>query len=134
MRQELAQIHAEKDSLAAANQSLEQKARVAADLPRKLVEAQSAIEQLKKENAGLQAQHNELADRLAQAAAAPPLAAAPAPAATPAAPPAPSDELARLKDELGRANSKVEMTVRSFTLLQEENARLKAQLAQIKTP
>jgi len=56
LRQELAQIHAEKDSLAAANQSLEQKARVAADLPRKLVEAQSAIEQLKKENAGLQ--HN----------------------------------------------------------------------------
>jgi TPR repeat protein len=104
------------------------------DTAQRLAEAQSAIEQLKKENAGLQAQHNELADRLAQAAAAPPLAAAPAPAATPAATPAPSDELARLKDELGRANSKVEMTVRSFTLLQEENARLKAQLAQIKTP
>ena len=130
LRQELAQIHAEKDSLAAANQSLEQKARVAADLPRKLVEAQSAIEQLKKENAGLQAQHNELADRLAQAAAAPRPAAPPAPAATPAA----SDELARLKDDLGRANSKVEMTVRSCVLLREENERLKAQLAQTKTP
>jgi regulator of replication initiation timing len=100
------------------------------DTAQRLAEAQSAIEQLKKENAGLQAQRNELADRLAQAAAAPPPAASQAPAATPA----PSDELARLKDELSRANSKVEMTVRSFTLLQEENARLKAQLAQIKTP
>ena len=130
LRQELTQVHGEKDSLAAANQGLEQRARAAADLPRQLAEARSAIEQLKKENAGIQAQRNELADRLAQAATVSPHAASSVPSATPAA----SDELARLKEDLGRANSKVEMTVRSYALLREENERLKAQLAQSKAP
>jgi myosin heavy subunit len=96
-----------------------------------LAEAQSAIEQLKKDNAALQAHGAELTGRLTQAA--PVASPSPAPAATPADAGG-ADELARLKDELNRANSKVEMTVRSFALLREENERLKTQLAQTRTP
>jgi hypothetical protein len=36
--------------------------------------------------------------------------------------------VARLKSDLARAEQKVEMTVRSFALMREENERLKAQL------
>jgi nucleoid-associated protein YgaU len=38
--------------------------------------------------------------------------------------------MARLKEELGRAEAKVEMTVGNFALAQQENERLKAQLEQ----
>jgi myosin heavy subunit len=96
-----------------------------------LAEAQSTIEQLKKDNAALQTHGTELTERSTQAA--PVASPSPAPAATPADAGG-ADELARLKDELNRANSKVEMTVRSFALLREENERLKAQVAQTRTP
>ncbi len=96
-----------------------------------LAEAQSTIEQLKKDAAALQTHGAELTGRLTQAA--PVASPSPAPAATPADAGG-ADELARLKDELNRANSKVEMTVRSFALLREENERLKAQVAQTRTP
>ncbi len=138
LRRELLQMQTEKDSLAAAKQHLEEQARAGADLPRQLAEAQAANEQLKKENAALEAQRAEPAPGPAPAAApAPaaeiPAAAAPAPAAAAAAPGA-ADELARLKDDLARANAKVEMTLRSYTLLREENERLKAQVARGGTP
>jgi hypothetical protein len=40
----------------------------------------------------------------------------------------PAEDVARLKSDLARAEQKVEMTVRSFALMREENERLKAQL------
>jgi hypothetical protein len=129
LRQEKAQLQAEKEVLTAANQRLEQQGRAAAGLPRELAEARSAIEQLKKEKAELQAQRAGPAGGPAPAASAAPAAPASTPAATGGA-----DELARLKDELNRANSKVDMTVRSYALLREENERLKARLAQTKAP
>jgi nucleoid-associated protein YgaU len=42
-------------------------------------------------------------------------------------------EVARLKEELRRAEGKVEMTVRSFALARQENERLKAQIEQSST-
>ena len=42
----------------------------------------------------------------------------------------PAEDVARLKSDLARAEQTVEMTVRSFTLLREENEKLKAQLEQ----
>jgi hypothetical protein len=118
--EDLAKAQAENQSLAAANQRLEEQSHAAAELPKQLADAQSAIEQLKKENAGLQARNTGLTSQPASV---------PAPAAAGEA-----DEHARLKDELSRAKSEVQMTLRSFTLLQEENARLKAQLPEAKTP
>jgi predicted nucleic acid-binding Zn-ribbon protein len=131
LRQELARLHTENESLAGTNQHLEEQGRAAAELPRQLAEAQSTIEQLRKDNAVLQAHGTELTGRLTQAA--PVASPSPAPAATPTDAGG-ADELARLKDELSRANSKVEMTVRSFALLRVENERLKTQLAQTRTP
>jgi chromosome segregation ATPase len=118
LRDQLAKAQAENESLTAAGQRLEDREHTGAGLTGQLAEAQSTIEQLKRENAGLKVQRAEPANQ---------------PAAAPAGT-SDADELARLKDDLKRANSKVEMTVRSFTLLQEENERLKAQLAQTKTP
>jgi DNA repair exonuclease SbcCD ATPase subunit len=91
---------------------------------RQLAEAQTAIERLKRENAGLGAERTALQSRLAQ-----PAPAAPSPEATVAPAPAiPAEDVARLKSDLARAEQKVEMTVRSFALMREENERLKAQL------
>jgi regulator of replication initiation timing len=41
--------------------------------------------------------------------------------------------VARLKSDLARAEQTVEMTVRSFALMRQENERLKAQLEQART-
>ena len=77
------------------------------------------IDELKRANTDLQVQIVSLNGRLAQAATA-------APVVGPSA-----EDLTRAKDELNRANSKVEMTLRGFVLLQKENEQLKAKLAQI---
>jgi predicted nucleic acid-binding Zn-ribbon protein len=93
------------------------------EIRRQLAEAQTSIERLKRENADLQAERTSLTARLAQPALA---------AANPAAPAAAveGDDVARLKSDLARAEQTVEMTVRSFTLMRQENERLKAQLEQ----
>lgn len=91
---------------------------------RQLTEAQTATERLKRENADLQAERTALAARLAQS---PPAAAAPVAAVAPEAAVS-ADDVARLKSDLARAQATVEMTVRSFALMREENERLKAQL------
>jgi len=146
-RKELVQAHADRETLAG---RLAEQERTAAGFPKQLAEAQAAVDQLKKTNAELEARCTELAGRLA---AAPPPVTAPtvtapavspppvipptAPAPTATAAPADSggvDEMARLKEELNREKAKVEMTVRSFTLLREENERLKAQVAPPKAP
>jgi regulator of replication initiation timing len=115
------------------NEALKLQAAGRGDAAQRLAEAQLEIEQLKKDNAGLKTQCNELTARQAKAeVAAPSPVALPAPAV--AAAPAGADELARLKEDLGRAKSEVEMTVRSCLLLREENEHLKAQLAQAKAP
>ena len=116
-KQDLALLHAQNAALAEANQRLERQNKSDADAPRQRADAQAANEELKRANADLQAQILSLTARLAQAAA--------APAASPS-----SEDLTRLRDELNRANSKVEMTVRSFALLREENERLKSKVAQ----
>jgi cell shape-determining protein MreC len=115
------------------NEALKLQAAGRGDDARRLAEAQGEIEQLKKDNAGLKTQCDELSARQAKAEVAAPspvASAAPAVAAAPAG----ADELRRLKEDLGRANSKVEMTVRTCVLLREENERLKAQLAQVTAP
>jgi chromosome segregation ATPase len=96
---------------------------------RQLAEAQTAIERLKRENADLQADRTSLTSRLAQPAPA---------AANPTAPVAPvftisAEDVARLKSDLARAEQTVEMTVRSFALMRQENERLKAQFEQAGT-
>ena len=96
---------------------------------RQLVEAQATIERLKRENADLQAERTSLTARLAQP---PPAAASPAATIAPGSA-IPADDVARLKSDLARAEQTVEMTVRSFALMREENERLKAQLEQAGT-
>jgi chromosome segregation ATPase len=118
LKQDLALLRARNDALAEANQRLEHESRGDADAQRQRADAQAAIEELKRTNAALQAQVTALTGRLAQAAPAAPGSGSP------------DEDLAKLKDDLGRANAKIEMTVRSFTLLREENERLKAKLAQ----
>jgi regulator of replication initiation timing len=90
---------------------------------RDLEEAEDTIARLQRENADLQSEHASLTTRLAQAAAA--TAASTVSAAADSA-----EEVARLKDELGKANLKVDMTVHSFALIQQENEKLKAQIEQ----
>jgi predicted nucleic acid-binding Zn-ribbon protein len=85
---------------------------------RQLAEAQTSIEGLKRENADLQAERTSFTARLAQ----------PAPAASAAA--GAVDDVARLKSDLARAEQTLEMTVRSFARMRQENERLKAQLEQ----
>jgi regulator of replication initiation timing len=85
---------------------------------RQLAEAQAVIERLKRENTDLQAERTALTARLTQ----------PAPAVVATAAAGSGEEVARLKEQLAREQSKVEMTVRSFALAQQENERLKAQL------
>ena len=93
---------------------------------RQLGEAQATIEQLKRENADLQAERISLTARPAQS---PPAAAIPAATVAPGSA-IPTDDVARLKSDLARAEQTVEMTVRSFALMRQENERLKAQLEQ----
>jgi chromosome segregation ATPase len=124
-KQELAELRTRHQSLQEASQRLERQGTGNADIARQLANAQTAIEQLKHENAGFQAERTVLDARLAQATS----AAAATTVATVAAPGS-ADEVARLKDELARSEAKVEMTVRSFALAQQENERLKAQLEQ----
>ena len=109
--EELVKLRSDNEVLAAANRRLEEQGRAAADLPRKLAEAQSALEQLKAQNGSLQAQGAEGA-----------------------APSGGAEELVKLKEQLGRANSEVQMTLRSYELLRQENERLIAQITQAKTP
>ena len=129
-KQELEVLRARNEALPEANQRLERQTQTDADAARQRADAQATVEELKRANADLQAQVVALTGRLAQGAPAAP--AAPATAAALAAPISGISEadLTRLKEELGRANSKVEMTVRSYGLLREENERLKAKLAQ----
>jgi chromosome segregation ATPase len=93
----------------------------------RLEEAQATIASLQRENADLQSERSSLASRLAQAAAATTTAAV-STAATAAT--GSTDDAVRLKAELARAEEKVEMTVRSFALVQQENEKLKTQIAQ----
>jgi nucleoid-associated protein YgaU len=124
-KQELAELRTQNQSLQEASQRLERQGKGNTDIARQLANAQTAIDQLKHENAGLQAERTVLTARLAQTAS----AAATTTVATVASPDS-ADEVARLKEELGRAEARVEMTVRSFALAQQENERLKAQLEQ----
>lgn len=128
-KQDLALSRAHNDELTETNQRLERQIKSDADTLRERADAQAMIDELKRANAGLQAQITSLTGHPAPAAAAAPVVTAPAAASAPASGAADGD-LARLKDELNRANAKVEMTVRSFALLREENERLKAKLAQ----
>jgi hypothetical protein len=118
LKQDLALFRARNAALAEANQNLERDSRRDADAQHQGADAQAMLEELRRTNAGLQTQVTALTARLAQ----------PAPATQGGG--TSNEDLARLKDELKRANATVEMTVRSFALLREENERLKAKLAQ----
>jgi len=127
-KEELAELHSQNQSLHETSQRLEHEKKETADAVRQLAEAQTALEQMKHENSSLQAQRAALAARLAQEAS-----AATAPATLASAGAGSVDEVARLKEELRRAEGKVEMTVRSFALARQENERLKAQIEQAST-
>ena len=127
------ELAAARKELAAARktgaESTEQLQKLADDqrgINRQLAEAQSTIERLKHENADLQAERSTLTARLNTPA---PATASPVPTVAPVAA-VPAEDVARLKSDLARAEQTVEMTVRSFTLLREENEKLKAQLEQ----
>jgi DNA repair exonuclease SbcCD ATPase subunit len=123
-KKDLALARAHIDELTGTNQRLERQVRSDADDLRQRADAQAMIEDLKRANADLQTQIASLTGHPAQAAPAVPVAVAASVGG------AADGELVRLKDELNRANAKVEMTVRSFALLREENERLKTKLAQ----
>jgi chromosome segregation ATPase len=126
-KKDLAESRTQNQSLQEASQRLEHQGKATTDAAVRLAEAQSDIEQLKRENASLQAERNALTARLAQSA---PAVAATAAATVASADSGSGEEVARLKEELAREQSKVEMTVRSFALAQQENERLKAQIDQ----
>ena len=126
-REESADLHKQNQSLRETSQSLERHSAETADAVRQLAEAKTTIEQLKHDNADLEARRAALAVRIAQIA---PTAVAVTPAAVASTGASTVDEVARLKEDLRRAESKVEMTVRSFELAQQENERLKTQIAQ----
>jgi DNA repair exonuclease SbcCD ATPase subunit/phage tail protein X len=88
-----------------------------------LEEAQAAIARLQREKADLQTEQASLTTRLAETAAA-------ATASVAAATAGSADELVRLKQELAKSGEKVDMTVRSFALTQQENDQLKARIGQ----
>jgi TPR repeat protein len=114
LKQDLALLRAHNE----ANQRLEHQIGSDADFPRQRAAFQAMIAELKRAEADLQLQIASLTSRLAKTAPAAPAGGG-------------SDEdLARLKDELKRASTEVEMTVRSFALLQVENEQLKIKLAQ----
>jgi chromosome segregation ATPase len=96
------------------------------EINRQLAETQAVVEHLKRDNADLQAERTSLTARLAQPL---PAAASTAATVTPASAIS-TDDVARLKSDLARAEQTVEMTVRSFALMRQENERLKAQLEQ----
>ncbi len=122
-KKEMAELDSQNQLLHEASQRLESQHKETADAVRQLAEAQNAIEQLKHENASLEAQHAALTARLAEGA--------PAAASTGVDS---ADEVAHLKEKLRRAESEVEMTVRSFTLARQENERLKVQIKQAGAP
>jgi len=88
-----------------------------------LEEAQAAIARLQREKADLQTEQASLTTRLAQTAAA-------ATTSLTAATAGSADEIVRLKQELAKSGDKVDMTVRSFALTQQENDQLKARIGQ----
>jgi chromosome segregation ATPase/phage tail protein X len=88
-----------------------------------LEEAQAAIARLQREKADLQTEQASLTTRLAQTAAA-------ATTSLTAATAGSADEIVRLKQELAKSGDKVDMTVRSFALAQQENEQLKKQIEQ----
>jgi LysM repeat protein len=128
LQQAKAELHSQNQSLHETSQRLEHEDKETADAVRQLAEAQAALEQMKREYSSLQAQRAALAARLAQEASAATALANPASAGAGSV-----DEVVRLKEELRRAEDKVEMTVRSFALARQENERLKAQIEQAST-
>jgi len=88
-----------------------------------LAHASARAEQATREAADLRAQNETLTAKLAAAPA------TPAPTEPPAAGPS-AEEFARLKQQLAETQAKVDMTVRSFTLAQQENEKLKTQIDQ----
>jgi TPR repeat protein len=99
-------------------QRLEHQVGSDADSPRQRADFQAMIKELKRAAADLQAQILLLTGRLSQVAP-----------GTPAGGVSEEDR-AMLKAELKRATAEVEMTVRSFALLQAENEQLKIKLSQ----
>jgi chromosome segregation ATPase len=93
--------------LSAENQRLELEAGKLADTGRRLEQAQSSVARLQGEIAELQSKIAALA------------------------PEGSAEELARLKQELARAKQAVDMTVRSYALVRQENDQLKARLDKI---
>jgi nucleoid-associated protein YgaU len=99
------------------------KTAAAAD-PAVLAAAQNDLVTEKQKVADIQAERDDLAQKLAKAQAAPPAAPAPEPTA-----PAASPESPDLQKQAAEAEDKLNMSLRAYTLLQNENDQLKDSLA-----
>jgi nucleoid-associated protein YgaU len=100
-------------------------AQKAAANPSALAAAQNDLDTEKQKVADLQAERDDLAQKLAQAEAAATAAPAPATASTPATSPDSTD----LQQQAADAEDKLNMSLRAYTLLQNENDQLKDTLA-----
>jgi nucleoid-associated protein YgaU len=100
-------------------------AQKAAANPSALAAAQNDLDTEKQKVADLQAERDDLAQKLSQAQAAATAAPAPATASTPATSPDSTD----LQQQAADAEDKLNMSLRAYTLLQNENDQLKDTLA-----
>jgi nucleoid-associated protein YgaU len=120
--QSQADLDAKTKEVADLNAQLADAQRAAAN-PAALAAAQNDLATEKQKVADIQAERDDLAQKLAQAQAA--ATAAPAPAPTP---PAASPESPDLQKEAADAEDKLNMSLRAYTLLQNENDSLKDNL------
>jgi len=100
-------------------------AQKAATNPAALAAVQNDLATEKQKVADIQAERDDLAQKLAQAQA----AATAAPAPTPPATPETSPELSDLQKQTADAEDKLNMSLRAYTLLQNENDDLKDNLS-----
>ncbi|HXC02056.1 MAG TPA: LysM domain-containing protein [Opitutaceae bacterium] len=122
--QSQADLDAKTKEVADLNAQLANAQKAAVD-PTALAAVQNDLANEKQKVADIQAERDDLAQKLSQAQA----AATAAPAPTPPAAPATSPDSSDLQKQIADAQDKLNMSLRSYTLLQNENGDLKDNLA-----
>jgi len=124
LTQSAADLDAKTKEVADLNAQLANAQKAAVD-PTALAAVQNDLANEKQKVADIQAERDDLAQKLSQAQA----AATAAPAPTPPAAPATSPDSSDLQKQVADAQDKLNMSLRSYTLLQNENGDLKDNLA-----
>jgi nucleoid-associated protein YgaU len=124
LTQSAADLDAKTKEVADLNAQLATAQKAAVD-PTALAAVQNDLANEKQKVADIQAERDDLAQKLSQAQA----AATAAPAPTPPAAPATSADSSDLQKQVADAQDKLNMSLRSYTLLQNENGDLKDNLA-----